>query len=197
VVGPTGLAYNRQSDTLYVASTGDNAIYAISNAAFGTSVAGKGRLIYSDDAHLRGPLGLVLAPNGDLITSNGDAVNPDPNQASELVEFTPSGLFVAEFSIDPTQGGAFGIAVTNFNGILRLAAVEDITNSVDVWTFNTQSGAVFAPVSNQAVASQAVSGAQGAHAIPHQAASVDEVFGTLAEVDVPSNLIGSRRSRSR
>ena len=143
VVGPTGLAYNAQTHTLYVASTGDNAIYAIQNAAFTTTDSGKGRLIYEDDAHLRGPLGLVLAPNGDLITANGDAVNPDPTQASELVEFTPSGRFVGEFSIDPTQGGAFGLAVTNFNGILRLAAVEDITNSVDVWTFNTQSAAGF------------------------------------------------------
>jgi uncharacterized protein (TIGR03118 family) len=197
VVGPTGLAYNRQSDTLYVASTGDNAIFAISNAAFGTSDMGMGRLLYADNAHLRGPLGLVLAPNGDLITSNGDAVNPDPNQASELVEFTPSGRFVGEFSIDPAQGGAFGIAVTNFNGILRLAAVEDITNSVDVWTFNTQSGAVFGTFSNQALARQSVSVAQGAGARPHQLASVIEVFGTLAEVDVPSVLAGSRRLRSR
>ncbi len=35
--------------------------------------------------HLHGPFGLVLAPNGDLITANGDAVNGDPTQPSELV----------------------------------------------------------------------------------------------------------------
>ena len=45
--------------------------------------------------HLHGPLGLVLAPNGDLITANGDAVNPIPTPPSELVEFTPAGKFVA------------------------------------------------------------------------------------------------------
>src|SRR5262249_61539876 len=116
--------------------TGDNAIYAIGNAAFARNDAGKGRLIYSDDAHLRGPLGLVQAPNGNLITANGDAVNPDPNQASELVEFTPSGHFIGQFSIDSQQGGAFGLATSNFGGVLRVAAVEHITNSVDVWTFD-------------------------------------------------------------
>src|SRR5262249_41420863 len=135
VLRPTGLAYDAKRDILYVASTGDNEIFAVGHSSTRTSDAGMGRLVYQDDAHLRGPLGLVLAPNGDLITSNGDAVNPDPNQASELVEFTPSGHFVGQFSIDPTQGGAFGIAVSNVGGLLRLAAVEDGTNSLDVWTF--------------------------------------------------------------
>jgi hypothetical protein len=37
----------------------------------------------------------VFAPDGNLITSNGDAVNPDPTQPSEIVEFTKSGKFVA------------------------------------------------------------------------------------------------------
>ena len=136
VVGPTGLAYNPKSGTLYIASTGDNKIFSIPNATTRTSDAGMGTVVYQDNAHLRGPLGLVLAPNGDLITSNGDAVNPDPTQASELVEFTPGGKFVGQFSIDPSQGGAFGLAVTQVGTLLRFAAVEDVTNSVDVWTFD-------------------------------------------------------------
>jgi uncharacterized protein (TIGR03118 family) len=140
VVGPTGLAFDAKRNLLYVASTGDNTIFAIPKAASRSSDAGTGRVVYQDNAHLRGPLGLALAPNGDLITANGDAVNPDPNQASELVEFTPKGKFVGQFSIDPAQGGAFGVAVTNVGGVLRLAAVEDVTNSVDVWTFSTSKG---------------------------------------------------------
>jgi hypothetical protein len=96
-----------------------------------------GKLIYNDPAHLRGPLGLVLAPNGDLIATNGDAVNGDPTQPSELVEFTPSGKFVGQFSIDPGQGSAFGLAISNDNGVLRLAAVNDDTNKVEIWTFST------------------------------------------------------------
>jgi uncharacterized protein (TIGR03118 family) len=137
VVGPTGLAFDAKRNVLYVASTGDNKIFAISNARSRKRDAGMGRLVYQDNAHLRGPLGLVLAPNGDLITANGDAVNPDPSQTSELVEFTPKGQFVGQFSIDASAGGAFGLAVVNTGGLLRLAAVEDVTNSLDIWTFNS------------------------------------------------------------
>jgi DNA-binding beta-propeller fold protein YncE len=39
VLDPTGLAYDELSDTLYVASTGDNAIYAISQAGHRISAA--------------------------------------------------------------------------------------------------------------------------------------------------------------
>ena len=35
------------------------------------------------------------------------------------------------------QGAAFGLAVSDAGGILRLAAVEDATNSLDIWTFQT------------------------------------------------------------
>ena len=62
VLGPTGLAFDPRTDTLYVASTGDNAIYAIRNAALTFSRDGKGKLIFNDDAHLNGPLGLGTGP---------------------------------------------------------------------------------------------------------------------------------------
>jgi uncharacterized protein (TIGR03118 family) len=138
VVGPTGLAYDARRDILYVASTDDNAIYAIPDAGRTHRDHGTGKVIYQDNLHLHGPLGLVLAPNGDLITSNGDAVNEDTNQPSELVEFTPRGKFVGQFSIDPGTGGAFGIALASEDGELRFAAVNDNTNAVDVWTFATE-----------------------------------------------------------
>jgi hypothetical protein len=147
-----------------------------------------------DDAHLRGPLGLVLAPNGDLIAANGDAVNPDPNQASELVEFTPSGQFIGEFSIDPMQGGAFGLAVTNFGGILRLASVEDVTNSVDVWTFDTRSAAIFGGGGPQAPATLGVITFGTALATTQSSAGVDVFFGTLADAVAPSTQSGHRGS---
>jgi uncharacterized protein (TIGR03118 family) len=140
VVGPTGLAFDPRTDTLYVASTGDNAIFAIPNALDTNHDHGMGRLVYQDSAHLHGPLGLVLAPNGDLITANGDAVNQDPKQLNELVEFTPSGKFVGQFQLDPGgAGGAFGLAVANFDGVVRFAAVNDNTNALDIWTFKQRS----------------------------------------------------------
>jgi hypothetical protein len=76
VVGPTGLAYDAPHDVLYVASTGDNAVFAVSGALALKHDGGMGRLIYQDNTHLHGPLALALAPNGDLVTANGDAVPP-------------------------------------------------------------------------------------------------------------------------
>jgi uncharacterized protein (TIGR03118 family) len=143
VVGPTGLAFDPVRDILYVASTGDNAVFAIKNAAFTHHDHGMGRLVIQDNAHLHGPLALALAPNGDLIMSNGDAVNPDPNQLNELVEFTPEGKFVAQFQIDATKdssgniipGAGFGLALSTENGVLRLAAVDDNTSALKIFTF--------------------------------------------------------------
>jgi DNA-binding beta-propeller fold protein YncE len=132
-LGPTGLAYDPRTDTLYVASTADNAIFAITHAEHARADRGRGILVYQDNAHLRGPLGLVLAPNGNLITSNGDAINADPNQNSELVEFTPRGRFVSQLQVDPEAGGAFGLAISPNRNQPALAAVDDVTASLNVY----------------------------------------------------------------
>ena len=68
-VGPTGLAYDPQRDILYVASTGDNEVFAIRNAGSRASSEGTGRVIYTDSVHLHGALAMVLAPNGHLLVS--------------------------------------------------------------------------------------------------------------------------------
>ena len=132
VVGPTGLALNPQNGILYVASTGDNIIYGVKNPS-STKDKGKGTIVVQDATHLHGPLGLVVAPNGDLISAQGDAVNADSNHPSEIVEFTSKGTFVAQYSIDPALGSAFGIAlVTSKNGF-TFAAVDDTLSVLDVW----------------------------------------------------------------
>lgn len=134
VVGPTGLAFDADKDILYVASTGDNEIFSITKARKRTTDAGKGNLVYQDDTHLHGPLGLVLAPNGDLIASNGDAQNPDPAQQNEIVEFTATGQFVAEVPVDlGGAGAAFGIALAAHRDHILFAAVDDNTNSLKIW----------------------------------------------------------------
>ena len=135
VIGPTGVALNLSTGTLYVASTGDNAVFSVRNALFRRSSAGTGSVAFSDP-HLRGPLGLGFAPNGGLLATNGDAINPDPAglQNSELVEFTPAGHFVGQFQVDPAAGAAFGFASQeNRDGSFTFAAVDDGTNQLDLW----------------------------------------------------------------
>jgi hypothetical protein len=133
-IGPTGLAFDPSLDKLYVASTGNNAIYSISNALFRSGSSGKGSLVFTN-SHLRGPLGLVLLPDGNLITANGDAINGNPAQPSELVEFTPTGHFVGETPVDPAQGSAFGMAVEVNGDQVSFAAVDDGINTLKIWDF--------------------------------------------------------------
>jgi hypothetical protein len=134
VVGPTGLAYDPQRDVLYVASTADNAVFALFGAGNTKHDGGKGVLVYADNGHLRGPLGLALGPNGHLFTANGDAINADPKQPSEIVEFTTQGRFVAQLSVDPMPGGAFGLAFSQTRGdFVRFAAVDDNVPNITVW----------------------------------------------------------------
>jgi hypothetical protein len=139
VLGPTGLAYDVRSDTLFVASTADNAIYAIARAGTTSASVHRGRLVFSD-RHLRGPLALRFAPNGDLLTANGDAINADPLHPSEIVEFTVHGRFVSEYDVDSSQGGAFGLDVlSDSDGAFNYAAIDDVTNSLAVYRLSEHS----------------------------------------------------------
>ncbi|HEV3111737.1 MAG TPA: hypothetical protein VGY99_14725 [Candidatus Binataceae bacterium] len=133
VVGPAGLVYDRHRDTLYVAAEDDNAIYAIHDAGMLNSSAGKGTLVYKDDMHLHGPLGLMRAPDGNFITANADpAAHNDPNQPSELVEFTLSGKFVRQYSIDPNQGAAFAILNVRTPLANQFSYVDDFSSTLTV-----------------------------------------------------------------
>ena len=134
VVGPTGLVYDATTDTLFVASTGDNVVFAVHYAGTTSQDQGKGQIIYEDNVHLHGALAMEEAPNGHLLVTNSDGINPDPNQPSEIVEFTKDGKFVAQLSVDPAQGGAFGLGFGNPNdGTVRFAAVDDNTNTLTIW----------------------------------------------------------------
>jgi sugar lactone lactonase YvrE len=136
VLGPSGLAIDAVNDILYVASSADNVIYSIPGAL--TIESGNPvtpTAVYSDMTHLHGPLNLNLLPNGNLIVANSDGSNVDPNQPSEIVEFTTKGVFVSQMSIDPNEGGAFGMALQSLgpSGLLRFAAVDDVTSSLTMW----------------------------------------------------------------
>ena len=104
VVGPTGLALGSQGQ-LYVADTVNSRIAVIPDALWRWSPATGGGMTLTSGGHLSGPLGLALAPNGDVLAANGGNGN--------VVEVTPFGDQVASPQVDPLgQGGdLFGLAI--------------------------------------------------------------------------------------
>jgi hypothetical protein len=137
-VGPTGLVYDARHDVLYVASTGDNEVFAVPDAGDRPTPppnGSKGTVIYADDVHLHGALAMAEASNGHLLVSNSDGINADPNQPSEIVEFTISGQFIGEIAVDAAPGGAFGLSLVRFNDdLVRFAAVDDNANVLKLMT---------------------------------------------------------------
>ncbi len=104
VLGPTGLAL-ASNGTLYVASTEDNKILAISEAMTRTTPAAKGGAVLTEGGRLEEPLGMALAPNGNIVTSNGGDGN--------MVETTPAGQQAAVQTADEKTGAGslFGLVV--------------------------------------------------------------------------------------
>jgi hypothetical protein len=112
VIGPTGLALSGR--TLYVADTLDNRLAAIADAPDRMSASHKGKTITQNDS-LNQPLGLAIAPNGDILSVNAGDGN--------AVETTPSGHQVVTRTIDAAGGGSlFGLVVApNGHGLYFVA----------------------------------------------------------------------------
>jgi DNA-binding beta-propeller fold protein YncE len=143
VIGPSGLAFDPHQDALYVASTGDNMIFRVANAARATTDLGTGTIAFADQSHLHAPLGLVLGPNGHLFVANSDGVvtTTDAKQPSEIVELTLAGQFIAQQPVDPILGGAFSLDFdrSNVAGVVRFAAIDDVNNTATIWMVPTRS----------------------------------------------------------
>jgi hypothetical protein len=127
VVGPTGLGLS--GTTLYVADSVGNRIASIPNAlAATTSVNGT---TVSVNGAINDPLGLTIAPGGDILTTNGGDGN--------LVETDPaSGNQVAVKMLDTTpappgpngNGALFGLAITpDQTGVYY---VDDASNTLNL-----------------------------------------------------------------
>jgi len=96
--------------------------FTIATATAPRSTPVPATLFISDPTHLHGPLDLTILPNGHFLVANSDGSNADPNQPSELVEYSATGQFLAQMSVDPNNGGAFGLAINNLGwGTVRLA----------------------------------------------------------------------------
>jgi hypothetical protein len=102
VVGPTGDGIGNLG-TLFVADTAANRIAAIPNALTRQAPFGGGGITVSEGGHLNNPLGMTIAPNGDIVTANAADGN--------IVETTPSGSQVATFETTAGAGGLFGLTL--------------------------------------------------------------------------------------
>jgi hypothetical protein len=125
VVGPTGVGL-ASDGTLYVADSAANRIAAIANAVSrSTSMTGT---TVSANGSLNDPLGLTLAPNGDILTANGGDGN--------MVETSPGGQQVAVKILDASpappgpngNGTLFGVTAVS-NGVYF---VDDGTNTLNL-----------------------------------------------------------------
>jgi hypothetical protein len=121
VLAPTGLALGHNG-TLYVADTQTNTISAIPQATTRTSAQAATAGLLSAGGALDAPLGMTLAPSGDLIVVNGNNGN--------AVEITAAGHQVTTRTLLKNGAGdLFGI-ITTPDGIV---AVNDGTNALDLF----------------------------------------------------------------
>src|SRR5262252_6851933 len=126
VVGPTGLGLDSHG-TLFVADSVGNRITAIPAALVRVTSAGTGKVVTTGGT-LNTPLGLAIAPNGNVLTMNAGDGN--------IVETTPANGQVATALLDntgspPGAGALFGLAVTpNNNGIYY---VDDAANTLNLF----------------------------------------------------------------
>jgi len=105
VIGPTGLGLDANANTLYVADSLNNRIAAIHDPVFRDTSAGIGATV-SQNEFLDDPLGLTVAPDGAILTANGNN--------GLLVETTPRGDQVRKALLDstgtpPGAGALFGL----------------------------------------------------------------------------------------
>ena len=120
VVGPTGDAL-APDGTLYVADTQNSRIAAIPDAPFRQFPVRHGGLTVSSGGDLNGPLGMTLAPNGDILTANGGDGN--------IVETTPSGS-QTDISADATGGAGALFGLTVSPGVDGVYFVDDANNTL-------------------------------------------------------------------
>jgi hypothetical protein len=105
VVGPTGDGLGPEG-TLYVADTQGNRVAAIPGALFRQTPVGGGGTTVAKGGFLNGPLGLAIAPNGDILTANANDGN--------IVETTPVGAEFQPFETEAGEGGLFGLTVAPY-----------------------------------------------------------------------------------
>ncbi len=107
VVGPTGVGLGA-GGVLYVADSARSRIAAVPQALTRNTTLGGGGITVTSGKAVNDPLGLAVAPNGDILTANGGDGN--------LVETTSGGHQVAVRTLVANGAGdLFGLAVAPAN----------------------------------------------------------------------------------
>jgi hypothetical protein len=125
VIGPTGVALSPDGFSLYVADSLNNRIAAIPYPISRQTTARTGITI-TKGGSLNDPLGLTVAPNGDILTTNGND--------GYMVQTTPDGLQVAKTLLDssgspPGSGALFGLVTVGQS----VYYVDDATNTLNLF----------------------------------------------------------------
>ncbi len=121
VVGPTGVTLG-WNGVLYVADTQGNRIAAVPNALFRHAALGAGGITVAKGGYLNNPLGLELAPNGDMLAANANDGN--------IVETTPFGAEFQPFDTGAEGGGLFGLTLSQ--GRPGIYFVNDTENTLEL-----------------------------------------------------------------
>lgn len=140
VIGPTGVGLTpgmhdkhdrwqsfmfEEPEVLYIADTLNNRIAVIPDPLDRTTSAGTGFTLIAGGS-LNGPLGLVVAPNGHILTVNGND--------GFITEITPRGDQIATALLDstgspPGAGTLFGLA---FDPMIGVYFVDNGTNTLNL-----------------------------------------------------------------
>ena len=123
VIGPTGVGLAKDG-TLYVADSFNNQIVAIPNAVERQTTAFTGVTVTFNGA-LNDPLGLAIASNGDIVTTNGGDGN--------LVETTPGGSQVAVKTVDTVTGAGSLFGLATLPGRRGIYFVDDGDNTLKIF----------------------------------------------------------------
>ncbi len=121
VVGPTGVALG-DDGRLYVADTQGNRVAAVPDAMSRQTALGGAGTTVAEGGYLNNPLGLTLAPNGDVLTANANDGN--------IVESTPAGAEFQPLNTEAGGGGLFGLVVTPTSRGLYF--VDDSNNTLSL-----------------------------------------------------------------
>jgi hypothetical protein len=145
ILGPSGLQYQRQHDTLYVVDGQNNSVTAIRKVSsigsnctirvtgnghrFGGACGSKAKVIYSGSP-LNGPISSALLFNGSLVIGN----TLDPDGENLMVELTPGGHVLDVLNVDTGPAGSlFGMVATGTNASnTKLYFNDDNNNNLQV-----------------------------------------------------------------